>query len=68
MKLAGYADFERGERGSTAGHLSVAEYKTQQEAKRAAALAAEIEQKKKIALALDKKIENSQGRLNDLQN
>ena len=68
MKSAGYTDFERGERGSTAKHLSVTEYKNQQEIKRAAALSVENDQKKKTALVLDKKIEKSQGRLNDLQN
>ena len=68
MKSAGYTDFERGERGSTAEHLRIAEYKTQQEAKRAAALSAEIEQKTKTVFVLDKKIEKSQVRLNDLQN
>ena len=45
MKAAGYEGFERGERGSTAEHLSVQEYKTQQEKKRATAYAAEAEQK-----------------------
>lgn len=68
MKSAGFTDFERGERGSTAKHLSVTEYKNQQETKRAAALLVEIEQKKKSALAFDKKIEKLQERLNDLQN
>ena len=34
MQDAGFVDFERGERGSTSKHLSVLEYKTQQEAKR----------------------------------
>ena len=38
MKEAGYEGFERGERGSTAQHLSTLEYKTQQEAQRAHSL------------------------------
>jgi len=66
MKNAGYTDFERGERGSTAEHLSVLEYKTQQEAERAAALAAEVEQKEQAAAILDKKVEKSQERLDGL--
>ena len=34
MRAAGFEDFERGERGSTAEHLSVIEFKTQKEAER----------------------------------
>ena len=34
MRDAGFEDFERGERGSTAEHLSVIEFKTQKEAER----------------------------------
>ena len=34
MRAAGYTDIERGVRGSTAEHLSVLEYKSQQEDKR----------------------------------
>jgi len=66
MQSNGYTDFERGERGSTAEHLSVLEYKTQQEAERAAALAAEVEQKQQTAAVLDKKVEKSQERLDGL--
>lgn len=36
MRDAGFQDFERGERGSTAEHLSVIEYKTRKEAERLA--------------------------------
>lgn len=38
MQAAGFTDFKRGERGSTAEHLSVLDYKIQQEKARAAAL------------------------------
>jgi hypothetical protein len=38
MREKGFTDFERGERGSTTEHLSVLEYKTQQEAERATTL------------------------------
>ena len=34
MRAAGFEDFERGERGSTAEHLSVIEYKTKKESER----------------------------------
>ena len=37
MRAAGFTDFERGERGSTAEHLSVLDYKIQQDEARAAA-------------------------------
>ena len=81
MKAAGFTDFERGERGSTAEHLSVLEYKTQQEAERAAALAAvvserqeaadaldmEIDQKEQTAAVIDKKVERQQERLDGLE-
>lgn len=36
MRAAGFEDFERGERGSTAEHLSVIEYKTKKESERLA--------------------------------
>lgn len=36
MQVAGFEDFERGERGSTAEHLSVIEYKTKKESERLA--------------------------------
>ena len=45
MTNAGFIGFERGERGSTAEHLSVEEYKTQKERERAAEYAAIAEQK-----------------------
>ena len=38
MRDAGFEDFERGERGSTAEHLSVIEYKTKKESERLAGL------------------------------
>ena len=44
MKAAGFDGFERGERGSTAEHLSDVEYKNQQEQKRADELAEQTAQ------------------------
>jgi len=60
MKEAGFIGFERGERGSTAEHLSVVEYKTQQETERAAAMTAVVEQKQEAAVALDAEIEDKE--------
>ena len=53
MREAGFLGFERGERGSTAEHLSVLEFKTKQEAERAAALDEVIEDKEKTVAELD---------------
>jgi hypothetical protein len=56
MRAAGFKDFERGERGSTAEHLDVLEYKNKQETERAAALSRDV-QKKEVRLGkLDEKI------------
>ena len=56
MKNAGFVGFERGERGSTNEHLSVVEYKTQQEMERAAVITAVVEEKRETASELDKVI------------
>ena len=57
MRAAGYDDIERGERGSTAEHLSVLEFKAKQEREKAAAAAAEVEAKRETAVALDTEIQ-----------
>ena len=67
MRAAGFTDFERGERGSTAEHLSVLEYKAQQEAERAAAMTAVVEQKQEAAAVLDQKTEKKQQQLDGLE-
>ncbi len=78
MRDAGFEDFERGERGSTAQHLSVTEYKVQQEQQRLAAiteakikavesldqLGSEELQKKEELAKLEKQAEKAQDRLN----
>jgi uncharacterized protein YlxW (UPF0749 family) len=66
MRAAGYTDFERGERGSTAEHLSVLEYKAQQESLRADALSAEVEQKQETVISLDSQAEKKQRQLDNL--
>ena len=63
MREAGFKDFERGERGSTAEHLTVLEYKTQQETERAAALSVEVEQKQEVVSVLDQQTEKKKQQL-----
>lgn len=60
MREAGFTDFERGERGSTAEHLTVLEFKTKQEQERAAEIAADVEEKQETAAALDTAIEGKE--------
>jgi len=66
MREAGFLGFERGERGSTAEHLSVLEFKAKQEAERAAAMTAEVEQKQEAAAALDQQTGKKTKRLEKL--
>lgn len=56
MRAAGYDNIERGERGSTAEHLSVIAYKVQQEQKRLAALEKHADKKEKRLDKLDAQI------------
>ena len=56
MRSAGYADVERGERGSSEEHLTVTQFKVEQEQARLAELAEHTEQKEQQVAALDKKI------------
>jgi len=67
MQEAGYTDFERGERGSTAEHLTVLDYKIQQEKERAAVLDEAIEGKENTAATLDKNVEKKKQQLSGLQ-
>ena len=67
MRAAGFTDFERGERGSTAEHLSVLDYKIQQDEARAAALDGAITDRETTAAALEKQVEKRQGQLAGLQ-
>ncbi|MDR2932783.1 MAG: recombinase, partial [Oscillospiraceae bacterium] len=63
MKAAGFTDFERGERGSTTEHLTTLEYKTKQEAERAAVFAAIVGERQETAAALAEQTEKRQGQL-----
>ena len=53
MRATGYTDFESGERGSTTEHLSVLDYKIQQDEARAAHLGEVIETKENAATFSD---------------
>ncbi|MCG4801780.1 plasmid recombination protein, partial [Faecalibacterium prausnitzii] len=59
MRAAGYADVERGERGSTEEHLTVTQFKVQREQKRLDTLTSQIDQKEqslaRTSTALSKK-------------
>lgn len=56
MRAAGYTDFERGERGSTAEHLDFLDHKIQQEEARADALNQSVEKKQEQLSGLQKKV------------
>jgi prefoldin subunit 5 len=56
MKSSGFEGFERGERGSTAEHLDVLDYKIQQDEKRLGVLDTRIENRQEKIEKLDKSI------------
>ena len=56
MRAAGFEDFERGERGSTAEHLEVTAYKIQQDKKRIETLDKQIEKQETKITKLDEQI------------
>lgn len=56
MRTAGYTDVERGERGSTEEHLTVAQFKTEHEQERLAALEHQVEKKEKVLQKVEQKI------------
>jgi len=66
MKTAGYDDIERGERGSTAEHLSVIEFKTLKESERVTIMTAEADKKQKAVDVLDQKADKKQAHLDKL--
>ena len=61
MRTAGYTDVERGERGSTEEHLTVAQFKTEREQERLAALERQVEKKEKALQKVEQKIEVQKG-------
>lgn len=60
MRAAGYADVERGERGSSEEHLTVTQFKVEREQERLADLAEQTAQKEQQVALLEKKIEKIQ--------
>ena len=68
MKAAGFDGFERWERGSTAEHLDVLDYKIQQDKKRAAELDNEISEKGKTLAEKDKQIATKDKKLERYKN
>ena len=61
MRAAGYTDVERGERGSSEEHLTVAQFKTEREQERLAVLVRQIEKKEKVLQKVEQKIEVQKG-------
>ena len=66
MAAAGFPDLQRGERGSAAEHLSVEEYKYQQEKKRREVVASEVEQSEIRLGELEKQAEKKEAKLDKL--
>ena len=58
MRKAGYGDVERGERGSTEEHLTVTQFKVEQEQKQLAALDRKIEKREEKLDRLSEKMES----------
>lgn len=61
MRTAGYTDVERGERGSSEEHLTVAQFKTECEQKRLAVLGRQVEKKGRTLQQMEQKIEVQKG-------
>lgn len=67
MRAAGFTDFERGERGSTAAHLDTLDYKIKQDTERLGALVGDIGDKKKQAVTLEKAVKQAEKQLAAVQ-
>ena len=63
MRSKGYEDIERGERGSTAEHLTVTQFKNKKEQEKAAVIAADIAEKQEAAAVLDDEAERKKKQL-----
>lgn len=66
MRKAGFRDFERGERGSTAEHLEVLDYKIKKDRDVVTALDRSIEKKRTAVTALDEAISGRKQTADDL--
>lgn len=60
MRAAGYTDVERGERGSSEEHLTVTQFKVEQEQERLAGLTEQTQQKAQEVASLEKKMQKIQ--------
>lgn len=67
MRSVGYTDVERGERGSTEEHLTVTQFKVQQEQARLAEFTEQNRQQEKQAATLGSKIEKIQNQRVDVR-
>ena len=61
MRAAGYTDVERGERGSSEEHLTVAQFKTKREQERLAVLERQVEKKGQTIQRMEQKIKVQKG-------
>lgn len=61
MRVAGYTDVERGERGSSEEHLAVAQFKTEREQQRLAVLERQVEKKGQAPQRIEQKIDVQKG-------
>lgn len=66
MVAAGYTDVERGERGSTEEHLTVTQFKVEQEQKRLVSLQAESREKETELAALEEKTTQAEETLDEV--
>ena len=67
MRAAGYADVERGERGSTEEHLTVTQFKVQAERERLEAVTAQMEQAEQTLADAKSQTEKQEKKLKALQ-
>ena len=67
MRAAGYTDIERGERGSTEEHLTVAQFKVQREQERLDSLTAQIDQKEQHLTQTNKTLSKTEKELAAVQ-
>ena len=61
MRVAGYTDVERGERGSSEEHLTVTQFKAEREQERLEVLEHQVEKKEKVLQKVELKIEVQKG-------
>ena len=67
MRASGYADVERGERGSTEEHLTVTQFKVQREQERLDSLTAQIDQKEQHLTQTNKTLSKTEKELAAIQ-